>query len=552
MLAAMSMWIAPRVRGSTLALVAWLSLVAACSSAGTFPDLGLGPADAGGDATTGAGDARASGDDAASTPDDATAAPDDATAAPDDATATPDDATAAPDDATAAPDDATAAPDDAEPTPRDAAPVEPDAEPTPRDAAPVEPDAEPTPRDAEPTPRDAEPTAPDAQPNAPDAQPTADAGAPAFRGFAPPSDVDTQFAHGQGLAIVDMDGDADLDVVLASSLDDTVYLYTNGGGGRFTRAALAPAGTIVAMDVAVADLDGDGDLDVGVVGLFDRAFGFQSPGEVGWLRNPARGGGAWAFTSLGGHVTWGARSVAAGDVDRDGRVDLVVGAIELSNANGQAQASGVYVVASGASGLGTPRVLDNTLRGTEAVELADVDGDGDLDVVASARLANRVAWLENTSSAGALSFTTRTLATPLAPVGLAVGQLDADATPEVAVATGDGLLVLDAGANVRAAWTARTIDPAAAGDNARVAIADFDGDGARDLVLSQFTAGRVTAFLARGASSMAVPVSASFTGANWVEARDVDGDGAPDAVVSTYNHGGAGPGDRLSVFRALR
>jgi hypothetical protein len=161
-------------------------------------------------------------------------------------------------------------------------------------------------------------------------------------------------------------------------------------------------------------------------------------------------------------------------------------------------------------------------------------------------------WLENTSTAGAPSFTTRPLATPLAPVGLAVGQLDADATPEVAVATGDGLLVFDAGANLRAPWTSRVVDPGAVGDNARVAIADFDGDGARDLVLSQFTAGRVTAFLTRGASSTAVPVSASFTGANWVEARDVDGDGAPDAVVSTYNHGGAGPGDRLSVFRALR
>jgi hypothetical protein len=161
----------------------------------------------------------------------------------------------------------------------------------------------------------------------------------------------------------DADGDGDLDLLIAKEFAQNVLLL-NDGTGRMT---VAPPGTLPdamhdSEDVAVADYDGDGDLDAVVAAEDDRASDFY------------RNGGAGVFTDAGGLLPARgiSNSVIAADVDGDGDADLLFGN------EGQ---DFLFINAGG-------RFLDQTHvrlpaddTRTQDMEAGDVDGDGDLDLV---------------------------------------------------------------------------------------------------------------------------------------------------------------------------
>jgi hypothetical protein len=122
-------------------------------------------------------------------------------------------------------------------------------------------------------------------------------------------------------------------------------------------------------------------------------------------------GGAWLFlggatrrsgtfdaTSTADAVIWGATpgdklgmGVAGGDLDSDGHADLVLGAWGVDTSTGTADAGAVYVLHGPLSGTLTTASADATLSGDgassalgECVRVADLDGDGQLDVLAPA------------------------------------------------------------------------------------------------------------------------------------------------------------------------
>ncbi len=173
----------------------------------------------------------------------------------------------------------------------------------------------------------------------------------------------------------DVDGDGDLDILIANenpfvpspSSGGQNRLYLNLGGGFFSdeTAARLPPRTDQSGGFAVGDLEGDGDLDVIVI----------NRGQECVLIND----GAGFFTDETGarfpEVSDTSRGAALADLDGDTDVDLLV-----ANSDGEAprlyfnDGSGFFD-----EGLFTrhPRVYE-TLT---AVELADVDGDGDLDAL---------------------------------------------------------------------------------------------------------------------------------------------------------------------------
>jgi hypothetical protein len=106
----------------------------------------------------------------------------------------------------------------------------------------------------------------------------------------------------------DVDGDGDLDVVLAYR--ESVVLLRNDGGRRFTEMIAADLGEgSFAGAVALGDLDGDGDLDAVTANL----------GRLVALRNVGIG----RFEKRGTIGPSGAQ-VAVGDMDDDGRNDVVI------------------------------------------------------------------------------------------------------------------------------------------------------------------------------------------------------------------------------------
>jgi hypothetical protein len=226
----------------------------------------------------------------------------------------------------------------------------------------------------------------------PDAGPEPDSGTPGAT-FSE-ARIDDTIEHGQGVELVDLDGDTDLDVVVALSLTDAVHAYINPGSGTgWTRVVVGEQ--IVAMEVDVADLDGDTDLDVVAVGLFNRADGFGSPGEVTWFENPGAVTGTWTRHDITGLTLWGARFVEAADLTGDGRADLVVGANQMSDMNGNPRGNGLFWFRNTGGAFTGPTTLDAELVDVFAVQLHDVDGSGTLDVVALGGGSDQVAWWAN-------------------------------------------------------------------------------------------------------------------------------------------------------------
>lgn len=136
--------------------------------------------------------------------------------------------------------------------------------------------------------------------------------------------------HGQ---VVDMDGDGDLDVVmahgmradLAEAFKHEIAWYENvgkaGKGQHWLRHIVGPLPG--AFEAAAADLDGDGRKDI-------VATAWGLPGRVAWFRNTGAAGGNWPIEIL--KDRWpNANSVITADLDGDGRPEIVATAERGAN-----------------------------------------------------------------------------------------------------------------------------------------------------------------------------------------------------------------------------
>ncbi|HEV8630822.1 MAG TPA: VCBS repeat-containing protein [Thermoanaerobaculia bacterium] len=274
------------------------------------------------------------------------------------------------------------------------------------------------------------------------------------------------------VAVGDLDRDGDLDVVATAHDSGAVFAWLGDGTGRFSPARGSPFGVFPTghphnHGLAVGDLDGDGDADIVVADQNARA--------AGVLLADGKGRLAPAPASP---VVLGAAPYppALGDIDRDGRLDLVVPLI-----GGQAVA---VLLGDGAGGFrpapGSP--VRTVWPRPYAVMLGDLDRDGTLDVVAAH-----------------------------------------DDTDEISVLLGDGHGGLRAapGSPVALGWRIW-----------RGALVDLDGDGALDLVAP----GSGSLVIARGDGHGRLALLRREPVGGWTAiAADLDGDGRPDVVAPEPN-----------------
>ncbi|MGB2373654.1 MAG: FG-GAP repeat domain-containing protein, partial [Poseidonia sp.] len=123
------------------------------------------------------------------------------------------------------------------------------------------------------------------------------------------SDIDANADGAESLFVADMDGDGDLDIVSASSADDTIAWYENDGAANpsWTAADIATSAD-GAYSVYVADMDGDGDLDIVTSSYLDQA--------IAWYENDGATNPSWSASSIASVQL--SEQVFVEDMDGDG------------------------------------------------------------------------------------------------------------------------------------------------------------------------------------------------------------------------------------------
>jgi hypothetical protein len=202
------------------------------------------------------------------------------------------------------------------------------------------------------------------------------------------------------IAVGDVNRDGKLDLVVANQCvntnncdNSTVGVLLGNGDGTFGTAVAYNSGAWDAESVAVADVNGDGKLDL-VVTHNCATSTVCVDGVVGVLLGNGDGTFQAAVNYDSGGV--GARGVAVGDVNGDGKPDLLVASYCLPNPQGcvNTEDGAVGVLLSNGDGTFQPPVVyDSGANGGFAIAVADVNGDGKLDVLISNELSNNVAVL---------------------------------------------------------------------------------------------------------------------------------------------------------------
>lgn len=340
--------------------------------------------------------------------------------------------------------------------------------------------------------------------------------------------VDVGAGSGE-LILADLDADGHLDLVSKHLLTDRIAVHRGRGNGTFEvrrQSLVAPGG---AGAIALGDADGDGRLDLAIARrdsvvesvaiVRGTASGFADPATASALRSHAS------------QATW-KPIIEFADVNGDGELDIVVG-------NGR-RPSIELLLGDGRGGFALDRSIRLATRDERhEFDLGDVDGDGDIDIVDAGGIESGSAgYLRVYPGDGRGGFATAgtpaPIAVPPAPRGTLLADIDGDGDLDVALGHPDSLvsILLNDGT---ARFTPSAGSPfRVAGPAYGLAAADLNGDGRTDLAAATVESVTVLAGSVRGFAPAPGSPYRAGPGAYRIVAGDIDEDGRPDLLVSSF------------------
>lgn len=347
-----------------------------------------------------------------------------------------------------------------------------------------------------------------------------------------------------GLDAADLDGDGDVDLA-AIGKPDVLAVLLGDGSGAFVLQPTVVVGPGI-TDLVAADLSGDGLVDLAILG--------GKPAPLAYVAvRLGQGDGTFVAAPQVDLDEQGACDLAVGDVTGDLVPDLVAIAFDTFTFDDQ-----IYVVpglGGGAFGAWTSLPAP----GACALAIGQLDDGPPLDLAVVGDISfNGAAWVYAGLGGG-------TFATPLViPVGaqfgagIGIADVDGDGAADLVVSTEAAYIVWDDRsllAVVRGGGDGTFAAPStttaiAAGES--LVLEDLDGDGDLDAVVG---AGALAVFEARGDGTFVAALESPQliasgqppTVATWLSLADLDDDGIDDAVFQSTND----PGNLIGVAHGL-
>lgn len=286
----------------------------------------------------------------------------------------------------------------------------------------------------------------------------------------PSQEVVTKTAEeAQGVCASDLDGDGDLDLISASHTFSSVTWYENLGDEVYSQGIMIGSEQFEATSVWPADMDGDGDSDILATSTTHHA--------VFWIEN--LGGQTFSSLNLIGSGISGVGSVRSADFDLDGDQDVVACSWDSLLMWYENLGGGEF----------EDYFLSGNVTGSSMVIPADLNGDGLEDIVVdNGGTQDNIRWMENLGD-GQFSDLYILFSSDWEASGIDVGDVDGDGDLDVMAASKysfarDAFWYENDG---NGTFTAEHMLPSSALQPYKVALSDVDLDGDLDAIASEAT-----------------------------------------------------------------
>jgi uncharacterized protein YegL len=343
--------------------------------------------------------------------------------------------------------------------------------------------------------------------------------------------ISTEASSVQFVYSADLDGDGDQDLLSASQA--TIAWYENTDGeGTFSAAQIITSSSLLGVDsVSATDLDGDGDLDILSASARNT--------RISWFEN-TDGKGTFRRKIIT-DIAEGVQSVYVADLDGDGDQDVIAASESILGGR-----IGWYENTDGRGTFSQRKLFfTKALNFSQLVYAADFDGDGDMDVLTASTtslnqvLSSDIAWFENTDGKGAFGEQKIITTAVNFPRAVYTADLDGDGDQDVLSAStsrGSGKIAWYENMDGRGTFGLQKTLTTAADGASSVYATDLDGDGDQDVLSASNEDDKIAWYEntdGKGTFSQQKIITTIADGARSVYVADLDGDGDQDVLSAS-------------------